>query len=1442
MNTFTPPGSGHRNHMIWKGIFLLCLMLLSITTIKAQTEEEQYDPFTLLFTLTEEAFAQEYSFLTIRDDIFRETGVPVDEVSQPFSLTGDTPYWRNFYSVTVKKSDALRELQERMADMKIVSEVLRVPMVSTFQVPPNDTHFASQWHLNTVQAQDAWNRFTPPSSLLSTDPVVIAVVDDAVDIHHPDLVNNLWTDPATVGTLNPVHGHDFADGDGNPAPPASANGAFFNHGTHVAGIANAETENALGIAALAYNVQLMSLKCAADNSANPRQFGILAVVNGINYAVNHGADIINLSLGTDTNFPPLEQAILNARANDVMVVAAAGNDDSDVAPFPAGYPDVITVASTDGGDQRSSFSNYGPWVDISAPGSNIFSTLPGSGGTGGIYGNLSGTSMAAPLVASALALMKTYRPTVPNDFLIDCLLNNATDISTLNPGYVGDLGSGRLNVDLALQCTDGLIANFTSDLASACVGQTITFTATPNAGATYSWDFGDGTPATAPSTATTISHTYNGALANVVTLTVHDGTSTATDQRTVVTSSCQINDPTQGHWYFGNQLAVDFTSGVPQADQSACINGTIGGVLEVAATMSDANGNLLFYTDGERVWDNNHNQLNSNSNLLIVDQSMTNGVIIAPVPGSPDNYYIFHGDAPFATGNDRGLHYTVVNTAGGTVSLTSINNAIGTPAGYTASTTGALQTGEQLTIVPNCDGYWLITTAHTGTNMEIVLFSVSPSGIQFSHGFDYGTGTLRDFNFGYLKASPDGTRLAYSDNNQVNMGIHLMDFDPVSGTISNLRQIETHSTWGLTFSPNSQVLYATRRGLTPTEVGLWQYDLSQPNPTGVDISGGMSQGFAGIQLGPDGKIYAKQRLSSGHPFLSTIHFPDQVSQPGFVFNDVDLNPTNQSCAGSLFQTNSFGLPNLIDAKPVILEDDQFTYTVSNCYTVDFQGPACSSAYLWNFNDGKDPTSTVQNPTHVFSGPGTYDVILQTDNFSILQTIVINDIDADVIGKEEICEDEFGGAFSYFVQTGSGNYSYQWTATGGNIITDPTLSLIDVEWTTLPARLTVIVTDEDTGCEREIEFEVNACIPPENGCTNCTEVVEQLKNGDFEMGPPGVVTFNSQLNNVQGCFVPGTFHIGNRARSKCPSYAKRLYDHTFGNRKGNYMIIDEYQNRLNYLVWLQQGISVTKGEKYIFSFWHLRNLTNSRVTQFQEFVLWVDGHAVDTISTQGATDQVWTRYCVEWEADRNGNVPVAIYRVNNTDPTLPYGIDDISFGACVDCEVQARFSRIGLYNSPWRNFYDRSLSSGTITSHSWDFGDPASGVDNTSTLADPSHRFTSAGTFEVCLTVTATQGGETCESTKCRKIRIVKERVLTILPNPVKKRAVKFELKEGKEIYTKISSVVVYRASNGRPLIVRKWKKGKDTRLSVASLRNGVYILEVVTKDGQRLKKRFVIRR
>ena len=236
---------------------------------------------------------------------------------------------------------------------------------------PNDPFFAYQYGPQKVQAPDAWDVTT------SNGNIKIAIIDTGVQLNHPELAIKLWP------------GYNFVEGNLNPN---DGNG----HGTHVAGIAGALTENSLGIAGIAPSASIIPVR-ALDNSGN----GTLSnIANAITYSTNAGAKVINLSLGSSQGSITLENAINHAWNQGVVIVAAAGNEASNTLTYPAAYQNVIAVASTDMNDQKSDFSNYGTWVEVSAPGSTILSTY-----TGSYYAYLSGTSMACPHVAGLAALL-----------------------------------------------------------------------------------------------------------------------------------------------------------------------------------------------------------------------------------------------------------------------------------------------------------------------------------------------------------------------------------------------------------------------------------------------------------------------------------------------------------------------------------------------------------------------------------------------------------------------------------------------------------------------------------------------------------------------------------------------------------------------------------------------------------------------------------------------------------------------------------------------------------------------------------------------------------------------------------------------------------------------------------------------------------------------------
>jgi subtilisin family serine protease len=291
----------------------------------------------------------------------------------------------------------------------------------------------NQWSLHKIQAQQAWDIGTGDVN------IIVAVTDDAFRMDHVDLINKY------------VSPYDAVTQTNNPAPCGSNNG---NHGTHVAGTVGAQTNNSIGVASIGFNVSVMPIKIGNCNNQLTHGF------EGITYAANNGAHVVNMSWGGG-GFSNYGQNVCNFAWNQgTILVAAAGNNNASTVFYPAGYNNVISVASTTPTDAKSSFSQYGTWINISAPGSNIRSTYATSTTA---YSSISGTSMASPHVAGLLGLMRSAAPNATNNDLINCLYSGADNIDSQNSGFIGQLGVGRINAYNSMVCA----AQFASEYDAA---------------------------------------------------------------------------------------------------------------------------------------------------------------------------------------------------------------------------------------------------------------------------------------------------------------------------------------------------------------------------------------------------------------------------------------------------------------------------------------------------------------------------------------------------------------------------------------------------------------------------------------------------------------------------------------------------------------------------------------------------------------------------------------------------------------------------------------------------------------------------------------------------------------------------------------------------------------------------------------------------------------
>lgn len=326
--------------------------------------------------------------------------------------------------------------------------------------------------------------------------VIVAVIDSGMDPEHPDIKPNLWTNAGEIpdngkdddgdGYVDDVHGWNYVNKSNDVRPVYAADGLreAWLHGTVVASLIAAAGNNDIGISGVAWNAKIMPLAALGSDGYGRDD----DIVEAIRYAVAHGADIINLSfVGADFD-ANLERAVNEATAQGVLVVSAAGNsekkvgDNLDLSP---GYPacdkgaagrGTLTVSALTRSGQRAPYANYGKCVDVSAPGENLFAARPSYDSAtdqpaAGYVDNLTGTSVAAPLVSGLAVLLKSQHPEWKADELAQRILETADPLDDLPAELKGKMGSGQINAVRALADDAGSQALGPSYLEAAGAGQ-----------------------------------------------------------------------------------------------------------------------------------------------------------------------------------------------------------------------------------------------------------------------------------------------------------------------------------------------------------------------------------------------------------------------------------------------------------------------------------------------------------------------------------------------------------------------------------------------------------------------------------------------------------------------------------------------------------------------------------------------------------------------------------------------------------------------------------------------------------------------------------------------------------------------------------------------------------------------------------------------------------
>lgn len=471
--------------------FLVASVLI-VGPLSGQTIDEHYVDGKVYLKLSRDLPA------IVWDGLSTEYGIT--SIKQPFR----TPGMENVYAIHFSKKNEINGLLEAFGKNPEVEYVEKVPLYRSTYTP--DDLASQQWGLYKIEAERTWD-------IARGDPgIVIGVIDNAFRSDHEDLAPQIWVNPNEIpgdgmdndnnGFIDDASGYDVADDDTDVNPPIM-NSIGWSHGSHVAGIASASTDNSKGVASIGFGCSILPIKAKHDTTTSN---AIDASAEGIDYAIVSGAKVINMSFA-GFGFSQTTQSLINlGHFAGIVWVAGAGNDGQWQGRFPAGYNHVISVGSTEQDDRKSGFSSYHPTVDVMAPGGGIWSVF--SAGTDA-YTFMSGTSMASPMVAGLCGLLLSINPTMDPDEVQQCLKEGCVNIDSLNPDYLGWIGAGRINALNSALCVPRLaapVADLSYDKDTVCAGQPVHFTdQSTEYPQHWEWDFGDGSSDTSIASAT---HVY----------------------------------------------------------------------------------------------------------------------------------------------------------------------------------------------------------------------------------------------------------------------------------------------------------------------------------------------------------------------------------------------------------------------------------------------------------------------------------------------------------------------------------------------------------------------------------------------------------------------------------------------------------------------------------------------------------------------------------------------------------------------------------------------------------------------------------------------------------------------------------------------------------------------------------------------------------------------
>jgi subtilisin family serine protease len=424
----------------------------------------------------------------------------VEKIEKVFEVKDTHPLAEVYMMDVPVDEDVLKAVDEYSRDPNV--QYAEPVYINHINAAPNDPFYrdfrlnTNQWSLFKINAPLAWD-----ITKGSTNDV-IAVLDTGVDLIHEDLAAKIWTNPGESGggketngidddgngKIDDYRGWDFTNHDNDPTDDN-------HHGTHCSGIIAGVTNNGKGIAGINWNGKIMALKVMDSNGYGDTTRSAL----GIKYAADMGAKVLSMSYGGGGWTQTEQDAVNYAWGKGCVLVASAGNDNNENQSYPAAFTNVIAVAATATNDAKASYSSYGTWVDVSAPGGDttpypygmILSTYWETGYSN-TYAWSMGTSMAGPCVAGVVSLIGSKNPGWTNLQVRDQLENTCDNIDAMNPGYTGKLGKGRINAYQALNVNAMRVGSTESwEWKIAQPGDLIT-SGTPNNWTWRTWEAGSG--------------------------------------------------------------------------------------------------------------------------------------------------------------------------------------------------------------------------------------------------------------------------------------------------------------------------------------------------------------------------------------------------------------------------------------------------------------------------------------------------------------------------------------------------------------------------------------------------------------------------------------------------------------------------------------------------------------------------------------------------------------------------------------------------------------------------------------------------------------------------------------------------------------------------------------------------------------------------------------